>query len=157
MKRLVEFSVNGEKREVYVEPNRTLLQVLREDLNLTGAKYVCGTGECGACTVLVNEKAVLSCLTLAVRVNGKNVLTIEGLAEKGKLHPVQEMFVEHGAIQCGYCTPGAVLSAKALLDENPNPTEEEMKEYLKGNLCRCGSYKEMIKATKAASKKSKVQ
>ncbi len=101
----------------------------------------------------MDGKAILSCLTLAVKVEGKRVLTVEGLAERGALHPIQEMFVEHGAIQCGYCTPGAVLSAKALLDENPNPTEDEVKEYLKGNLCRCGTYQEMIKAVKAATKK----
>ena len=153
MKKLVKFKVNGEACEVYVEPHRTLLEVLREDLDLTGVKYACGTGECGACTVLVDGKAILSCLTLAVKVSGKSVLTVEGLAERGTLHPIQEMFVEHGAIQCGYCTPGAVLSTKALLDENPNPTEDEVKEYLKGNLCRCGTYQEMIKAVKAATKK----
>jgi len=153
LKKLVKFKVNGEVREVYVEPHRTLLEVLREDLDLTGVKYACGTGECGACTVLVDGKAILSCLTLAVKVSGKSILTVEGLAERGALHPIQEMFVEHGAIQCGYCTPGAVLSAKALLDENPNPTEDEVKEYLKGKLCRCGTYQEMIKAVKAATKK----
>lgn len=153
MKQLVKFTVNGEAREVYVEPHKTLLEVLREVLNLTGAKYSCGTGECGACTVLVDGKALLSCLTLAVRVKGKSVLTIEGLAKESILHPIQEMFVEHGAIACGYCTPGAVLSAKALLDENMTPTEDEVKEYLKGNLCRCGSYKEIIRAVMAASEK----
>jgi len=157
LKKLVKFKVNGEVREVYVEPHRTLLEVLREDLDLTGVKYACGTGECGACTVLVDGKAILSCLTLAVKVGGKSVLTVEGLAERGTLHPIQEMFVEHSAIQCGYCTPGAVLSTKALLDENPNPTEDEVKEYLKGNLCRCGTYQEMIKAVKAASKKVKAR
>lgn len=127
-------------------PNDLLLNVLREDLVLTGTKYGCGMGECGACTVLVDGEPVLSCLTLAVTVEGKEVTTIEGLARDGRLHPLQESFLEHGAVQCGYCTPGMILAAKALLDRNPHPTEEEVRDYLRGNLCRCTGYSAIVKA-----------
>jgi carbon-monoxide dehydrogenase small subunit len=151
----IKLKVNGEVREVYVEPNRTLLEVLREDLNLTGAKYGCGTGECGACTVLVDGKAVLSCLTLAVTVQGKSILTIEGLARGSLLHPIQEAFVEEGAVDCGFCTPGMILSAKALLDENPNPTELDVREAISGNLCRCSGYVKPVKAILSATTKMK--
>jgi carbon-monoxide dehydrogenase small subunit len=153
VKRVVKFKVNGDEREVYVEPQRTLLEVLRDDLDLTGAKYSCGTGECGACTVLVDGKAVLSCLTLAVDVEGKAVLTVEGMA--AVLPAIQQMFVEHGAIQCGFCTPGFVMTAKALLDENPNPTEEEVKDYIRGNLCRCGNYVKIVDAIMATANMTK--
>ncbi|MFC2047569.1 molybdopterin-dependent oxidoreductase [Chloroflexota bacterium] len=157
MKRLIELAVNGETYEITVEPSKTLLDVLREDLNLTGTKKGCDRGECGACTVLLDGKAVSSCLTLAVQAQGKKILTIEGLADNGKVHPLQQAFVEHNAIQCGYCTPGMILSAKALLDENPNPTEEDVKTALSGNLCRCTGYVRIIQAVLAAagSKKSK--
>jgi len=147
--------VNGDDCELYVEPQRTLLDVLRQDLNLTGTKYSCGTGECGACTVLVDGVPLLACLTLAVAVDGKSVETVEGLTEDGRLHPIQEAFIEHGAIQCGYCTPGLVMQAKALLAENPNPTEEEVKDYIRGNLCRCGNYPNIVEAVMAASEKMK--
>ncbi len=135
-----------------IEPRMTLLELLRDELGLTGTKYSCGAGECGACTVLVEGKPVLSCLTLAIRVREKNILTIEGLAKGTDLHPIQKAFIEHGAIQCGFCTPGMILTAKALLDENPNPTKEEVKEYLAGNLCRCTGYVKIIEAVLAAAK-----
>jgi len=146
MKQKIRLKVNQEPRELRVDINRTLLDVLREDLGLTGAKYGCGNGECGACTVLVEGKPVASCLTLAVSVDGKEITTIEGLESGGKLHPIQQAFIERGAIECGYCTPGMILTAKALLDENPNPSEEEVREYLRGNLCRCTGY---VKITEA--------
>jgi carbon-monoxide dehydrogenase small subunit len=133
---MIKFQVNGESYEILVEPNRTLLEVLREDLGLTGTKYGCGKGECGACTVLVDGKAILSCLTLAVTAKDSDILTIEGLQKNGDLHPIQEAFIEYDAVDCGYCFPGRILATKALLEENPNPTKEEVKEYLKGNLCR---------------------
>ena len=154
-KRPLRLRVNGDDCELYVEPQRTLLDVLRQDLNLTGTKYSCGTGECGACTVLVDGVPLLACLTLAVAVDGKSVETVEGLTEDGRLHPIQEAFIEHGAIQCGYCTPGLVMQAKALLAENPNPTEEEVKDYIRGNLCRCGNYPNIVEAVMAASEKMK--
>jgi len=151
-KHCIQLKVNGDDHELYVEPQRTLLDVLRQDLNLSGAKYSCGTGECGSCTVLVDGVPMLACLTLAVTVNGKSVETIEGLTEGGRLHPIQEAFVEHGAIQCGFCTPGMVLQAKALLTENPDPTEEEVKTHIRGNLCRCGNYPKIVQAIMAAAK-----
>jgi carbon-monoxide dehydrogenase small subunit len=152
-KSLIKLNVNGEVCEVSVDPHKTLLEVLRNDLGLTGAKYGCGSGECGACTVLVDGEPVLSCLTLAVAVDGRNILTIEGLGKGGKLHPLQEEFVRRGAIQCGYCTPGFVLVAKALLEENPNPTREVIREYVKGNLCRCTGYTKIIDAISAAAER----
>lgn len=154
-KKLIEFTINGNPRKLLVEPKELLLNVIREDLGLTGVKYGCGTGECGACTVLIDDEPVLSCLTLAVTVDKKKVTTIEGIAGN-KLHPVQEAFLECGAIQCGFCTPAMVLMAKALLDENPNPTEEEIREYMKGNLCRCTGYINIVKAiTKCVEKRKK--
>ena len=151
MKKLIEFTLNGRKVRVEVEPNELLLNVLREKLNLTGTKYACGIGECGACTVLVDGEAVLSCLTLAIEVDGKNVVTIEGLAKDGKLDVIQEAFLDEGAVQCGYCIPGFILTAKALLKENPSPTEDEIREYIKGNLCRCTGYVNIVRAIKRAS------
>ncbi|RLA75971.1 MAG: (2Fe-2S)-binding protein [Deltaproteobacteria bacterium] len=152
MKRLISLTVNGETHEVVVEPRTTLLEVLRDSLGLTGAKEGCSLGNCGACTVLLDGRPVLSCLLLAVEAQGKEIVTIEGLAEGSKLHPLQEAFVEHGAVQCGFCIPGMILSAKALLDENPHPTEEEVKEAISGNLCRCTGYSNAVRAILAAAK-----
>ena len=132
-----------------MDPHRTLLEVLRENLGLTGAKEGCDLGACGACTVLIDGKAVLSCLTLAVDSQKKEITTIEGLAKEGKLHPLQQNFVDHGAIQCGFCTPGMILSAKAMLDKSPKPTEEEVKRGISGNLCRCTGYTKIIEAIMA--------
>jgi carbon-monoxide dehydrogenase small subunit len=153
MKQIIELTVNGERYEVAVAPWRTLLEVLREELGLTGAKKACDAGDCGSCTVIMDGKAVLSCLILALEAQGKDILTIEGLAEDGQLHPLQAAFVEHGAIQCGFCTPGMILAAKALLDENPRPTEEEVRKGIAGNLCRCTGYVKIVEAILAASQK----
>jgi len=150
--------INGDKYSIAVEPWRTLAEVLREDLNLIGTKIGCETGDCGACTVLINGQSVTSCLTLAVESDGKEITTIEGLSTKGDvLHPIQEAFVEQGAIQCGYCTPGMILSAKYLLDKNPEPTESQIRQALSGNLCRCTGYNRIVKAVMAASKKMKLE
>ena len=151
MKRLIQLRVNGELYEVAVHPHRTLLEVLREELDLTGAKKGCDAGDCGGCTVILDGKPVVSCLTLAVEADGRDILTIEGLAQNGQLHPLQNAFVEYGAIQCGFCTPGMILSAKALLDENPKPTEEEVRRAIAGNLCRCTGYVKIVEAILAAS------
>ncbi|MFH1651984.1 MAG: (2Fe-2S)-binding protein [Chloroflexota bacterium] len=154
MKRLIQLKVNGAIEEVYVEPWWTLAHVLREQLGLTGTKISCETGDCGACTVLIDGKAVKSCLLLALKARGKEITTIEGLkGENGGLHPLQEAFIEHFAIQCGYCTPGMILAAKALLDENPHPTVAEIKEGLRGNLCRCTGYNKIIEAVMAAAER----
>ncbi len=153
MKQTISFILNGETVEVEIEPHLTLLQVLRDKLELTGTKEGCGMGECGACTVLLDGKAVNSCILPALEVEGKSVTTIEGLMDiQGNLHPIQKAFIEYGAIQCGFCTPGMVLSAKALLNENPKPTEEEIRNAIAGNLCRCTGYLQIIQAIKAASK-----
>ena len=146
MKLKVDFIVNNQVYELLVDPHRTLLDVLRDQIGLVGAKRGCGHGNCGACTVLMDGKAVNSCLILAGDIGGKSITTIEGLAEGSKLHPLQEAFMKHGAIQCGYCTPGVILNAKALLDENPNPTEAEVRTALEGNLCRCTGYTKIIQA-----------
>lgn len=152
MARRISFLLNGELQELDVEDHWTLLYLLREKLGLTGTKEGCGSGECGACTVVVDGKAINSCLYLAVEADGKEVLTIEGMAAPdGTLHPLQRAFVEHGAIQCGFCTPGMIMSAKALLDENPNPTEEEIRHALAGNLCRCTGYIQIFRAIEAAA------
>jgi len=148
--RRIKFKLNGELVEVDVRPNELLLNVLREKFHLTGTKYSCGLGECGACTVLVDGEPVLACLTLAVDVDGREVVTIEGLAKNGELDPIQRAFAEEGAIQCGFCTPGFIIIIKALLSENPNPTEEEIREYIRGNLCRCTGYVNIVKAIKRA-------
>lgn len=143
----VNFTLNGARTRIDSFPNRTLLDVLREDLGLTGAKDACGgEGECGACTVILDGKAVNSCMILIGQVEGASVITIEGLASGNKLHPLQTAFVEAGAVQCGYCTPGAILAAKSLLDQNPDPTDQEIREGLSGNLCRCTGYNKMIDA-----------
>jgi aerobic-type carbon monoxide dehydrogenase small subunit (CoxS/CutS family) len=149
MKRQLELNVNNEIWDVEVPPHRTLLEVLREDLGLTGAKEGCGLGACGACTVLVDGAPILSCLTLAVEVEGKSIVTIEGLAKNGQPDPLQSAFHEHGAIQCGYCTPGAILSAKALLDRNPSAAKGEIMDALSGNLCRCTGYRKIIEAVES--------
>ena len=151
MKQVVNFTVNGKAYELAIEPHLLLVEVLRDELGLTGTKHSCDIGHCGACTVLVEGIAVLSCLTPAITVKGKNITTIEGLAEGTKLHPIQKAFIEYGAIQCGYCTPGMILSAKALLDRNSNPTREEVKQALSGNLCRCTGYVKIVDAVLAAA------
>jgi len=148
---IANFIVNGRTYEIVIEPHMTLLEVLRDKLDLTGTKLSCGKGSCGACTVLVNGKNVCSCLTLAVTAKEKNILTIEGVANSAILHPIQKSFIEHGAIQCGFCTPGMIMSAKALLDKNLKPTREEIKEALVGNLCRCTGYMKIIDAVLAAA------
>ena len=142
----VTTSINGEPREFLCEPGDTLLDVLRNDMNLTGTKEGCGSGDCGACSVTLNGRLVCSCLGLGVEVEGAKVGTIEGVSSGDGLHVIQEKFLEHAALQCGICTPGLVVSTKALLEENPNPTEEEVRYYLAGNLCRCTGYDKIIRA-----------
>ena len=147
-------NVNGSKHEVEAGM-RTLREVLRDDLGLVGTKEGCGVGMCGACTVLVDGKPISGCLTLAQQVAGNEILTVEGLEKDGKLHPIQQAFIDEGAFQCAYCTPGFILATAALLNENPSPGEDEIREYLSGNLCRCGSYQNIIKAVKTASEKAR--
>jgi carbon-monoxide dehydrogenase small subunit len=149
---LIELKVNGEKREVAVKPAETLASALRDGLGLTGTKVGCGTGECGACTVLLDGRAVNSCLVMALDAEGADITTIEGIARDGKLAPVQKAFIEHGAIQCGFCTPGMIISAVDCLGRNPRPTEEEAREAISGNLCRCTGYVKIIEAVKEAHK-----
>ena len=149
----VSFTLNWRLQELEVEPHELLLDVVRQRLGLTGAKLSCDVQVCGACTLLVDGRPVSACTTLAFEVRGRSVLTIEGLAEDGKLHPLQEAFIAHGGFQCGFCTPGMILAAKALLDENPNPTEEELKHFMHGNICRCTGYKKIIESIMAAAKK----
>lgn len=157
MKKLITLTINNEEYELAVKPNMTLLDLLRYELRLTGTKRGCDLGDCGSCTVLLDGRPVNSCLVLAVQANGKNVLTIEGLETDEGLHPVQQSFIDHGAIQCGFCTPGMILSGKALLDRNPNPDEREIRTALSGNLCRCTGYQKIIEAIEAASKNGKEQ
>ena len=151
MKRKINLTVNGEPRELFVEPMRLLVDLIRQDLGLTGTKKGCGTGDCGSCTIVLDGKAVKSCLILAVEVDGSEILTIEGLQSDGRLHPLQEAFIQHGAIQCGFCSPGMILSAKALLDRCPRPTKLEIKRALAGNLCRCTGYRKIIEAISACA------
>ena len=151
VKQSLELTVNGQLNNLEVEPQRTLLEVLRDDLGMTGTKRGCDDASCGACTVLLDGKAVLSCNILALEAHGKDVLTVEGLAKDGQIHLLQKTFIEHGAIQCGFCTPGMLMSAKELLDNNPKPTEIEIKEALSGNLCRCTGYTKIIEAVQAAN------
>ncbi len=146
MKKGIILKVNGEEREVRVEPRQTLLDTLRNDLGLTGTKEGCGNGNCGTCTVLLNGKAVSSCLVFTVEAEGQEITTIEGLAVAGKIHPLQRAFVEEGAIQCGFCTPGMILTAKAFLDANPHPTEIQVRQAIAGNLCRCTGYDKIVQA-----------
>lgn len=152
MKRRIELKINGEQFDLEIDEHRTLLEVLRENLELTGTKKSCDEGNCGACTVLLDGKPANSCLLLAVEAQGKEITTIEGLMVDGKLHPLQEAFVTKGAIQCGFCSPGMILSAKALLDENPKPTEEEIRKAIEGNLCRCTGYQKIVEAIKSVAK-----
>jgi len=147
----IGFSLNGEHVEAAFAPHKTLLEVLREDLALTGTKHGCELGECGTCTVLVDGIAVLSCLVLGLDVEGRDVLTIEGMAQGADLHPLQETFADLGAAQCGYCTPGFLLVAKVLLEQNPNPSREEIREALAGNLCRCTGYLKIYEAVELAA------
>jgi len=153
MKRILNLNVNGEEFEVLTEVHRTLLEVLRENLGLTGTKRGCDLGTCGACTVLIEGKPCLSCLTLAVDVQGKKIVTIEGLAQDGEPHPLQKAFVQKGAIQCGFCTPGMILTAKAFLNQNPNPSEEEVKQAISGNICRCTGYVKIVEAILSVTEK----
>jgi carbon-monoxide dehydrogenase small subunit len=153
MKTTMELIVNNEVWPVEVEPQSTLLEILRESLHLTGTKEGCGMGDCGTCIVLVDDKPVNSCLMLAIDARGRRVTTIEGLQKGEELHPIQQSFIDEGAVQCGFCSPAMILSAKVLLDENPRPNEDEIKRALSGVLCRCGSYKKIIAAVKAASSK----
>lgn len=151
-KTAIRLDVNGQSQVVEVEPRRTLLDALRIDLGLTGAKQVCNMGNCGACTVLVDGAAVYSCLTLAIECEGKTITTIEGLSQGQSLHPLQQAFVQHDALQCGFCTPGQVLAAHALLERNPNPSEAEVVAGMSGNLCRCGAYRGIIDAVMSVAR-----
>jgi len=156
MKQTLELKVNGQSYEVFVEPWWSLAEVLREELGLTGVKVACDTGNCGSCTVLIDGKAVKSCILLARQAKGKEILTIEGLATEGGLHPLQKAFIEHFAVQCGYCTPGMILKAKSVLEENPDATEDEIRSGLSGNLCRCTGYVKIVEAIMAAQNKMKL-
>lgn len=155
MKIPIDIHVNGERYQREVEPCITLLEFLRQDLHLTGTKEGCGEGDCGTCIVLMDGKPVNSCLVLAADANGRQVKTIEGLAEDGKLHPVQQSFIDNGAVQCGFCTPAMILTSVALLEKNPAPAEDEIKKALSGVLCRCGSYQKILKSVQAVGRKEK--
>ena len=152
MGKLIQCKVNGESISLEVEPHWTLLRVIRDELGLTGTKEGCGEGDCGACTVLVDGRAVNSCLMLAIDVDGKAITTIEGLAQGESLHPLQKAFMEKGAVQCGFCTPGMILTAKALLEQNSHPTEEEIRFAIAGNLCRCTGYAKIVEAIQVVAK-----
>jgi len=151
MKIAITLNVNGKEYPLEVKANEILLNVLRDRLGLMGTKYGCGIGECGACTVLLDGKAILSCQSLAFTADGKKITTIEGLEHNGALHPLQQAFIDEGAVQCGYCTPGMILSAKALLDTKPDPSNQEIKQAIRGNLCRCTGYTNIVRAIKTAS------
>lgn len=148
MKKIIQLNVNGEPKDVIIEDHYTLLQVLRKEIGLTGTKRGCDHGECGSCTVLVDGKAVLSCCQLAIEMQGKQIETIENLAAGGQMHPLQKSFVENGAIQCGFCSPGMIMTAKALLDSNPKASEEDIKRNIGGNYCRCTGYNQIVEAVK---------
>ncbi len=151
----ISLTINGSLFEIEVEPHQLLLDVIRDRLGLTGAKRSCDVQVCGACTLLLDGRPVSSCTMLAFEARGREILTIEGLAQNGKLHPLQEAFIENGGLQCGFCTPGMILTAKVLLDENPDPTEEEIIHFMNGNICRCTGYKKIIESIMAAAKKVK--
>jgi aerobic-type carbon monoxide dehydrogenase small subunit (CoxS/CutS family) len=155
MKEIIRFTLNGKKTEVLVDPTETLLWVLRNQLGLTGTKFGCGMGFCGACTVLINKEPVRSCMLPVGDVAGKKVITIEGLEKKGKLHPVQKAFIEHDALQCGFCTPGMIISATGLLLKNPSPSRQEIIEGMEDNLCRCGAHVRIFDAIETAAKAMK--
>ncbi len=146
MKQIIELNVNGQNYDVIAQPQDLLIDVLRDKLELVGTKKGCGQGDCGTCTVLINGRPQLSCITLAISCQSKEIQTIEGLEKDGELHPIQKSFIKHGAVQCGFCTPGMIMSSKALLDENPKPGDDEIKRALSGNLCRCTGYKKIIEA-----------
>ena len=151
MKQLITLTVNGVTHEVAIEPRQSLLQVLREELHLTGTEEGCSEGECGACTVILDGQTVDSCLIFGLEAHGREVITIEGVAQGEQLHPLQKAFAEYGGVQCGFCTPGMILAAKALLDSNPHPTEAEIRRGISGNLCRCTGYVKIVEAIKAAA------
>jgi len=151
-KHQIHITVNEEERDLLVDPNVTLLDMLRNELGLTGTKKGCDEGDCGSCTVIVDGKVMTSCLVLAVEVDGSSITTIEGLQDGESLHPIQQAFVDTGAVQCGYCTPGMILTTKALLDENPNPSEADIQHYLEGNLCRCTGYTKIVEAVHRAAR-----
>ncbi len=151
MKQQIKLSVNKKQYELEVEPYWTLAECLRDELGLLGVKVSCNEGECGACTILMDGEPICSCMTLAVEADSKNIETIEGLSAEGELHPVQQAFIEHHGMQCGFCTPGMILSAKALLDKNPDPSEYEVREAISGNLCRCGAYPKIVKSILTAA------
>lgn len=151
MRQLIRLVVNGDPYEVIVKPSETLIEVLRNKLGLTGTKHACDTGKCGACTVLIDGKPIRSCLTLAISARDREISTIEGLAKDGELHPIQKTFIEYGAVQCGFCTPGMIMFTKAFLEENPKPQEEEIREALSANICRCTGYVKIIEAIQAAA------
>ncbi|MBI2861161.1 MAG: (2Fe-2S)-binding protein [Chloroflexi bacterium] len=155
MKQLLQLKVNGEEYEVFAEPWKTLVEVLREELGITAAKESCNTGNCGACTVLLDGKAVKGCLVLASQARGHDVMTLEGLSNGDGLHPIQQAFIDHFAVQCGFCTSGMILSAKALLDENKDPTEDDVRKAIAGNLCRCTGYKKIVEAILVAAEAMK--
>ena len=151
----ITINVNGKQQRFDVEPHTLLLNLIRDEMNLTGTKYGCGIGECGACTVLLDGDAVLACMMLAVDADGHRVDTVEGLSSGDKLHPIQQAYLDEGAVQCGFCTPGFIMSTKALLDKNPNPNEAEIREHLNGNICRCTGYVNIVKAVQSAAAKMK--
>jgi carbon-monoxide dehydrogenase small subunit len=150
-KLVVNYKINGRKYDAYIEPNRTLLEIVRDELRLTGAKEGCGTGDCGACSMIVNGKLITSCLMLAPQASDSEITTIEGLAQDGELHPLQAAFIEKGGVQCGFCIPGMILAGKSLLDRNPKPTEQEIRAAISGNLCRCTGYAKIVEAISAAA------
>ena len=154
MKHKIHLTVNGEPYDLLVDPRQTLVDLIRHELGLTGTKKGCDAGDCGSCTIILNGMPVNSCLILSVEADGSDILTIEGLQKGEELHPIQEAFINHGAVQCGFCTPGMILSAKALLDSSPHPTEEEIMRAISGNLCRCTGYKKIIEAIKSLGEQS---
>jgi len=152
LRQLITLMVNGDPYEVMIKPSETLLEVLKNKLGLTGAKHACDTGKCGSCTILIDGKPIRSCLTLAISARDREITTIEGLAKGEELHPLQRAFIKHGAVQCGFCTPGMILFTKSFLEENPEPQEEEIRKALSGNICRCTGYGKIIEAIQAAAK-----